>query len=423
MTESLFRASAAFLLLPIALPGPALAQDAGQTAPAPAPVPAPSPNPGARLPVYTLPSDAQRFSLPPGNAPATAPPAATPTPAPAPAPTIVVPPIVRVPEQAEPRRAPARQRRPAAPPAEAAPSPTPAPAPVEAPAPTVAQPRPSTPTPAPAPAQAAPAPSRGLPLWGWGLGALVLALGGAGAFLLSRRRHPAEAEEAPAFEASPVRPVTPPVPADAVQRPAPPPAPEPEPVEPVRPQFVQRPAPPAPVPPPAPAQAGQPALAVALRPISGGIVNGEAVVQVEMGVTNHSGSRAEEICAVLAMISASPNQDGMIAGFHAGARAMPPSLRPFTLAPGESCRLTAELRLAEDRLHVVTVGGRPMFVPIVMIGLRWRGGLSLRSQGEAFMVGTGDGADGKLGPFWIDRGTQLTQRVSARKYAPARVAA
>ena len=421
MTESLFRASAAFLLVPIALPGPALAQDAGQTAPAP--VPAPAPSPGARLPVYTLPSDAQRFSLPPGNGPATTPPAATPTPAPAPAPTIVVPPIVRVPEQAEPRRAPARPRRPAAPPAEAAPSPTPAPAPVETPAPTVVQPQP--PTPAPAPAQAAPAPSSGFPLWGWGLGVLALTLCGAGAFFLSRKRRLVEAEEAPApaFEALPVRPATPPGPADAAKRLATPPAPEPKPTESVRPQFVQRPAPPTPVPPPAPAQAGQPALAVALRPISGGIVNGEAVVQVEMGVTNHSGSRAEEICAVLAMISASPSQDGMIAGFHAGARAMPPSLRPFTLAPGESCRLTAELRLAEDRLHVVTVGGRPMFVPIVMIGLRWRGGLSLRSQGEAFMVGTGDGADGKLGPFWIDRGTQLTQRVSARKYAPARVAA
>lgn len=344
------------------------------------------------------------------------------TPTPAPTPTIITPGIEHFSlpasgTQTQPQPQPTRARA-----AVATPSSTPAPTPretspvarpvVQRPAsasPTRATPTPSptlqptasaTPelapvssatapaaseTPAPAPV---PATQGGLP-WLWMLiGAALAAAIGAGGWLLGRRGRRVEAQPQAA------RP-TPPSPAPVpVARPVPPP--------------------PGPVP-AAPVIAAAPdPIAIEFYPRSIEVSDQGAVLDFEIDLRNLTGAQADGLKVSLLLASANPEQDALIASFQ-GSSALPASGPPVDLPAGEGGRIPGKLAIEADRIHVVQVGGRPMFVPIFLIDLRWRGGLSLRHHGAAFMVGTA-GQGGKLGPIWLDRGAQRVGGLSATRY-------
>jgi hypothetical protein len=138
------------------------------------------------------------------------------------------------------------------------------------------------------------------------------------------------------------------------------------------------------------------------------------VLAFEMMLLNASGASADGLKIALLMGSANPGQDALIAGFHA-TPAVPLAGPPVDVPAGEGGRIPGTLLLEAERIHVVKVGERPMFVPIVMIDLRWRGGLTLRRQAVDLMVGT-TGQGGKLGPIWLDRGTQRQSNLAAARY-------
>jgi hypothetical protein len=159
---------------------------------------------------------------------------------------------------------------------------------------------------------------------------------------------------------------------------------------------------------------------VQLRPLRLELGDRDIALDFELLVGNAQASAAENIRASLALITASPDQDRHIAGFHASAM-IDQAGPPFDLAAGASGRMPFRLALPRELLHVVEVTGRPMFVPLLMVDLRWRAGLSIRRFGADFMIGT-PGQGEKLGPIWLDRPapTQLTAtRYLARHVAPA----
>ena len=156
-----------------------------------------------------------------------------------------------------------------------------------------------------------------------------------------------------------------------------------------------------PPPPPPPPPVAREAIAVELRPRVVHISGTEAVLEFELELTNTQAVSAEGIRISLGLISANPAQDAWVGTFHA-APTVQPAADPFTLRPGQAWRTGGRLQLPMAQLHVVKVGGRPMFVPLLMIDLKWRGGLSLKRQGADFMIGTA-GQGGKLGPIWLDR--------------------
>lgn len=138
------------------------------------------------------------------------------------------------------------------------------------------------------------------------------------------------------------------------------------------------------------------------------------ILQYELLVGNLSEKQIEGIRVSLAMISANPLQDSWIESFHsvpAGA----PIAQDVELQPKSGGKIEGRTMLTHERIHVVDVGGRKMFVPIVMIDARWRGGLSIRQTGADFMIGTaGQGA--KLGPIWLDRGAARIEALAANRY-------
>ncbi|NML05612.1 hypothetical protein [Sphingomonas sp. G-3-2-10] len=153
-------------------------------------------------------------------------------------------------------------------------------------------------------------------------------------------------------------------------------------------------------------------IAVDFRPVRMELVREGAVLDFELILT--AAQQAGGVRMIVAMMSASPDQDGQIAGFHA----MPPvgmAQGPFELPAGQGGRISGQLTLPRERFHVVEVGGRPMFVPVVLVDLRWNGGLSIRQHGADFMIGA-QGQGGKLGPVWLDRGGPVTGPLAASRY-------
>lgn len=371
-----------------------------QQAPAqqsPAPTPAPSPSPTRSPPpnVMYLPNVVpERFSI--GGTPSP-----TPTPVPVPPPVVDATPQART---APAERAAGQNRRtvPQARTAEPAPAPTAAATPPGATSGEPALPQ-SAPAPAPLPQQApvavpAAPPAAATPGWLWALGgAGGMALLFAAFWALRRRRRAPHA----AFETPP----------DPVAVPEPP-------LRAAPPGIAPRPRPPAPhaaaAPPISSASSSDP-FELVVRPLHLEMNAEEVLLEIELLIGNLQPGAAEAIRASLALISANPDQDRHVAGFHANPVADPAG-RAFDLAAGAGGRMPARLRVRREHLHVVQVGGRPMFVPLVMVDLRWRAGLSVRRFGADFMIGTaGQGA--KLGPIWLDR-AQLSAPLAATRYFP-----
>jgi hypothetical protein len=328
-------------------------------------------------PIITLPG-VQNYSLPPGT------PTPTPTPTPIPTATPAAPPPLVARTVPTPAASPTSRATPTpAPAATPAPSPSPAPAPLDAPAaaPTITpagSPAPaSVATPSPTPIQSV-APEGGGAWWPWLLGALIL-IGGA-AVVLRRRRapDPAGAGEQEFVAAEPPEQVAP--------------AP-----------LTNAPAPAAPT--------------IELRPVELATQGPDALLRFELLLRNDGEVPLEGVRPVVVLGSAGPDLATEIARFHAGAPTMNAAAQ-FDLAPGDARRLNGELVLPGTAMHVREVNDRAMIVPVVLVDVRWRSGLSVRADGAAFLIGTGSSDTPKLGPVWVDRSGQRFTRLDARRFTP-----
>ncbi|MGC3056882.1 hypothetical protein ACPTIY_14225, partial [Enterococcus faecalis] len=65
-------------------------------------------------------------------------------------------------------------------------------------------------------------------------------------------------------------------------------------------------------------------------------------------------------------MSAHARQDEVIAGFHGGPSGEPGGA-PFDLPAGGGGQMPVRLAIPRASVNVVQLGGRPMFVPIVLI--------------------------------------------------------
>lgn len=369
------------------------AQDTPTPSPSPAPIITPQSRPQQMPGVIP-----ERFSIGPA-------PSATPAPTPTPTASAAVPASQRPAPVARATPAPRETARPAAAPTPAASS-TPAPVPTATP---LAAPTPlATIAPQPvATAAPAPAPASDTSPWLWAAaGAGGTALLGLGGWLLFGRRRPEEEEAETVFESEPVAAAPPPPvqPPPGLARPTPAPAPAPTPVRAA-----------------APVPRGNDPFELALNPHRVLYGENEMVLEFELLIANVSGASAENIRIAFAAMSAHARQDEVIAGFHGGPPGEPGGA-PFDLTPGGGGRMPVRLAIPASGVQVVQVGGRPMFVPIVLIDLRWRGGLSIRRFGADFMLGTVGQGD-KLGPFWLDRPAPTGPLAANRYFAKTAVAA
>ena len=167
-----------------------------------------------------------------------------------------------------------------------------------------------------------------------------------------------------------------------------------------------------------PARANQPGLKLEFQPLRAGTEGEQAVVELILTVHNIGSENAANVRVRPGILSASPDQGPQMEAFHAATALGGSAFQPFALATGAQQQIPIRLTMQLSAVHVVTVSGRPMFMPIVMIDVAWRGGLSLKRMGADFMVGietvAGSPGKGRLGPFWLDRGERMFDEVTAR---------
>ncbi|WP_333884535.1 hypothetical protein [Sphingobium yanoikuyae] len=347
---------------------------------------------------------------------------ATPTPTPTPSlPPIVAPTVTPAPTQ----RAPAPTERPAArdaTPAQPSPAPavaepdnaanaveTPPPAALPAPEPVTADNSVTTAEPAPD------AEAQGLS-WPWIAAAIAALAVIAGFLLMRRRRAAADVDAAPASAPAPAAPQPAPAP---VAPPPPAPAPAPAPM-------------PAPTPAPAPEPvASAPASDAGDRPwIDLGLdisLARSSLIGVTIGYTlllhNRGDRPARDIMVRGILGNAGAQQDALLRHFFGGETGMP--LHSIvSIAPGETVRMTNELRLAQDEIVPVTMGERSLLVPIAAFDAHYRWGEDEEAPegtgrtGRAFIVGQEQEPPAeRLSPFRLDQGPRQFRRPAARAAA------
>jgi hypothetical protein len=336
---------------------------------------------------FSLPSSSNdRLRLQPTPTPRASPtPASTPTPRATPIIRPAAPPPVMVQPLPTPSATPSRRapepRATATPTPEPTPSPTPTASPVAEPlVPPVAAPSP-TPTPAAGPTPVAtPAPKgEGGSLLPIVLALLGIAAAGLAWLFLSRRRAAAAEEQEPAVEEPPV-PVVPP------RRIAP---------------------------------AERPQLELAFRPRRAGMNVLSAAVDYELTVRNTGNAPARDIRVALRLFTAGERHDAEVKQF-LEEPVDSPIVAPFDLAPGETKPVRAMAMLPKAAVNVVTVKGRPMFVPMVAINALYQWGDGRSGQtATSHVVGIAKPGMPKMQPFWLDAPPRMYDGVGEHAHAIA----
>lgn len=385
-------------VVPLLLALPAYAQQAEEAAPvftlppSSAPQPANPRQQGPELDVFRAPA-----TTPPP--PPVIAPTVTPTPTPAPTPPTAqaqrpttVPTQRTTPTPAPPRPAANDER--AAPSSESAPATPPAPAPQPQPVPA-----PGTAAPTEAPLSPA-APTDTIP-WPWIIGGGIALLALAAALLLRRRRQPvtdeAEADIAPADPVPIATPPKKPTPA-----PTPQPAPEPAPVA-VMPDAPDR-----------------PWLDMAL-----GLSQARySLMGMTVGYTlllhNRGDTPAQDVLVRGIIGNAGAEQQALLQSFFTQQSGLPLHAA-VSIMPGETRRLTGELRLMPDQIVPVTMGQRSLLIPLAAFDASYRWGpeeaeaLGHGRTARAFILGQEQEPPAeRLAPFRLDQGPRQYRRAATR---------
>ncbi|KFD29169.1 hypothetical protein IH86_05980, partial [Sphingobium yanoikuyae] len=203
---------------------------------------------------------------------------------------------------------------------------------------------------------------------------------------------------------------------------------------------------PAPVapPPPAPAPAPAPTPAPAPEPVASAPASDagdrpwidlgldislarSSLIGVTIGYTlllhNRGDRPARDIMVRGILGNAGAQQDALLRHFFGGETGMP--LHSIvSIAPGETVRMTNELRLAQDEIVPVTMGERSLLVPIAAFDAHYRWGEYEEAPegtgrtGRAFIVGQEqDPPAERLSPFRLDQGPRQFRRPAARAAA------
>ena len=161
-------------------------------------------------------------------------------------------------------------------------------------------------------------------------------------------------------------------------------------------------------------------IAVALRPNRAGLNMLSATVEAEVVVRNTGDAPATQVRIHATLLSAHAGQDADLAATFAapaGRSAAP----PFALAPGEERRVRIVAALSREAVRSMDAAGRPMFVPLVAIDVRYvadETGTPGRT-GQAFIVGVERVDSAKLAPFWLDGPMRMHDQIAARAQGAA----
>src|SRR3546814_3446433 len=126
-----------------------------------------------------------------------------------------------------------------------------------------------------------------------------------------------------------------------------------------------------------------------------------AAVDYELVVRNQGAAEARGVRIALQIFTAGEHHDAELRDY-LDAPVDAPIVAAFDLAPGAAKTVRAIALLPKEAVNVVTVQGRPMFVPLVAINAvyHWDGGDG--QTATSHVVGIAQPGAAKMQPFWLD---------------------
>lgn len=143
--------------------------------------------------------------------------------------------------------------------------------------------------------------------------------------------------------------------------------------------------------------------------------DGNAAVTFDVIVHNRGSAPARDVLVEAQLINAGPRVDEDVGRFFmqpAGTGERVPNIPPMGRVS-----IRSRLAIAGATFAPLVVEGRSLLVPLVAINAfyRWSGGELANSS--SFLVGRGEGEEGKLAPFRLDRGARSWSGLAARLHS------
>ncbi|HEX4693148.1 LPXTG cell wall anchor domain-containing protein [Sphingomonas sp.] len=162
-----------------------------------------------------------------------------------------------------------------------------------------------------------------------------------------------------------------------------------------------------------------PRIEVTLVPRRAGTNLTGAAVDYRVTVRNTGTIAARDIRVSMYMLSASARQVQDLQQIFAAAVDQP-AVPPFELAPGGEIVLSGIAQLPREQINVMTIEGRPWFVPVLAMKAEYRWGENVGAPGvatAAHMIGIDRGEGAKMAPFRLDGNPRMHAEVAERKVA------
>lgn len=150
-----------------------------------------------------------------------------------------------------------------------------------------------------------------------------------------------------------------------------------------------------------------------------GIDGDQLAVHFEIEVRNGGEVPAEDVRLHVELRTASAGLAPPVAGpVPAITR---PMVAPFVLAPGAEAQFAATAVLPVARIHRLTLAGRPLCVPLILLSAsyRWPGG-GKAELGVDYLLGIDQPGNPRLGPIWLDLPPRLYDRIGMRVHGEVR---
>lgn len=162
-----------------------------------------------------------------------------------------------------------------------------------------------------------------------------------------------------------------------------------------------------------------PRLEITLIPRRAGTNLMSAAVDYRVIIRNVGAVAARDIRFAMYMLSASARQAQDLQMIFAAAVEQP-IVAPFELAPNQEMDLSGMAMLPREQVNVMTIDGKPWFVPVLAMKAEYRWGENVGAPGiatAAHMIGIDRGEGAKMTPFRLDGGPHMHPEVAERKVA------
>jgi len=160
----------------------------------------------------------------------------------------------------------------------------------------------------------------------------------------------------------------------------------------------------------------RPKLGFELRPIRAETDNQRgAALLFDVIVINNGSAPARDVLVEAQLVNAGPRQDEQIGRFF--REPVGKGERLPMIPPLGRISLKTRLSIPGDQMNPIEIEGRKLFVPLVAFNAlyRWNGGDEQDSA--SFLVGRGDGSEGKMAPFRLDQGARSWTGLGARPHS------